>query len=579
MNTTLPLLLTDFYKQVHAEQYNPKVTKLVSYFTPRMSRLEGEDKLICFGVQAFCKEYLIDYFNEYFFDKSEEEVLTEYNRVLTYSFGRRAYKDEKVRKLHKLGYLPIEIKAVSEGIRVPMKVPMIEISNTHPDFAWVTNVIESLMSASLWHTMLSANVGYKYRKIVNRWYDKTASHFALPSKALGDFSFRGQHSLESAVKSSAAFCLSFLNTATVPAIPWLEKNYNCDCEKDNVAYGAISTEHSVMCSNYAIDGDERVFVKKLLTEIYPDKSFSMVSDSYDYWNMVTEILPSLKDEIMDHEGTLLVRGDSGDPVDILCGDIEILDIDPKGSMSWACAKTVVEGLLIDTITYDGEMAFEEKDEAVLYFRYKGKVYEATGIPSWDECYFDGWEYIEVEEYKLSPENKGTVELLWEVFGGTVNEKGYKVLDSHIKAIYGDSITPQRCEEIYKRLEEKGFSAENVVLGVGSFSFMCLEENGEFKPYTRDTFSVAIKTTYGEYEGKGFEIFKNPKTDSGKFKKSQKGLCRVYEKDGELTYEDELNPETIKGKENLLQPVFINGSMVKEYTLQEVRDKLHGGEFY
>ena len=584
MNVTLPLLLTDFYKQVHAEQYNPKVTKLVSYFTPRMSRLNGEDRLICFGLQAFCKEYLIDYFNKNFFDKLEEEVLNEYNRVLTYSFGKGAYKDEKVRALHQLGYLPLEIKAISEGSRVPMKVPMIEISNTHPDFAWVTNVIESLMSASLWHTMLSANVGYKYRKIVNRWYDKTASLSTTPSKALGDFSFRGQHSLESAVKSSAAFCLSFLNTATVPTIPWLEKNYNCDCTKEPVAYGAISTEHSVMCSNYAIDGDERIFVKKLLTEIYPDKSFSMVSDSYDYWNMVTEIIPSLKEEVMNHNGTLLVRGDSGDPVDILCGDIRVLDIDPKGTMSWACARTIAEGLLIDKVTYDGEHTMFPPCEATLYFKYRNEIYKASGTPEWDtdysapNWYFDGWEDVKFEKYELSSENKGTVELLWETFGGTVNEKGYKVLDSHIKAIYGDSITPQRCEEIYKRLEEKGFSSENVVLGVGSFSFMCLEENKTFKPYTRDTFSVAVKTTYGEYEGKGFEIFKNPKTDNGKFKKSQKGLCRVYEENGELTYEDELNPETIKGKENLLQPVFINGNMVKEYTLREVRDKLHGGNF-
>lgn len=585
MNTTLPLLLTDFYKQVHAEQYNPKVTKLVSYFTPRMSRLKGEDKLILFGLQAFCKEYLIDYFNENFFDRPEEEVLMEYNRVLAHTLGVGTYKDEKIKKLHQLGYLPLELNAVPEGTRVPVRVPMIEISNTHPDFAWVTNVIESLMSASLWHTMLSANVGYKYRQIVNYWYDKTASLSVYPSKALGDFSFRGQHSLESAIKSSAAFCLSFLNTATVPAIPWLEKNYNCDCEKENVAYGAISTEHSVMCSNYAIDGDEESFIKKLLTEIYPKQSFSMVSDSYDYWNVVEKILPKLKKEIMEHEGTLLVRGDSGDPVDILCGDIRVLDVDPKGQMSWPCLKAVMEGLLIDTITEDGEVSCIKKDKAILYFRYKGDVYKITGTPAWDEdisapaYFFDGWEYIEVEEYELTNENKGTVELLWETFGGHINKKGYKVLDSHIKAIYGDSITPQRCEEIYKRLEEKGFSAENVVLGVGSFSFMCLEEDGEFKPYTRDTFSVAVKTTYGEYEEKGFEIFKNPKTDNGKFKKSQKGLCRVYEKDGELTYEDGLNSETIKGKENLLQPVFINGYMVKEYTLQEVRDKLHGGEFY
>lgn len=283
---TIPLLLCDFYKTVHSEQYPKGMTKLVSYFTPRMSRLEGENELVCFGVQAFIKEYLIEYFNDNFFSKSLEETIKEYKRILDASLGKYSYKHVKIVKLHNLGYLPLEIKVIPEGTRVPIKVPMIEISNTHPDFAWVTNSIESLLSCSLWHTMVSANVGLKYRRIVNEWYNKTVDTDILCNKALGDFSMRGQESLESAIKSSAGFCLSFLNTATIPTIPWLEEYYNCDCTKEPVAYGSISTEHSVMCSNNAIDGDEKTFVKRLLTDIYPHQNFSMVSDSYDYWSLI-----------------------------------------------------------------------------------------------------------------------------------------------------------------------------------------------------------------------------------------------------------------------------------------------------
>ena len=118
--------------------------------------------------------------------------------------------------------------------------------------------------------------------------------------------------------------MSFLNTATVPAIPWLERYYNCDCTKEPVAFGAISTEHSVMCSNYAIDGDEVSFVRRLLTEIYPNHSFSMVSDSYDYWNLVDNILPQVKDEVLAHNGFISIRGDSGDPVQIVTETVEHL---------------------------------------------------------------------------------------------------------------------------------------------------------------------------------------------------------------------------------------------------------------
>ncbi|MEE1072977.1 MAG: nicotinate phosphoribosyltransferase [Cellulosilyticum sp.] len=502
-----PLLLLDYYKTTHAEQYPEGLTKMASYFTPRMSRIQGEDHLIMFGLQGFIKSYLIDGFNEYFFKRPKKEVLHEYSRVLDATLGKGAYGLEKIEALYDLGYLPLEIKAVPEGTLVPIKVPMLEVSNTHSDFVWLVNTIETNISCYLWHAMLSANVGYKYRQIVNRYYDLTVEEDVPRRKALGDFSMRGQESCESAIKSSAAFCLSFVNTATVPAISYLEKMYNCDCTKEEVGFGAISTEHSVMCSNYAVDGDEVSMIKRLLTEIYPKHSFSMVSDSYDYWRLVTELLPQCKKEILEHEGTLLIRGDSGDPVDIICG---------------------------------------------------------TSSTS-----------------KKTPEEKGTVECLWEIFGGTINSKGYKVLNPHIKAIYGDSITPQRAIAIYERLMEKGFACNNVVLGVGSFSMQCLQDQeGRFNPYTRDTYGIAIKATYAEKGNEKIEIYKNPKTDTGNFKKSQKGLCYVYEKDGEIQYIDGYKT-SFNGhinQPNLLQSVFVDGKLVKEYTLKEIRDRLHKGTF-
>ena len=226
-----------------------------------------------------------------------------------------------------------------------------------------------------------------------------------------------------------------MNSATVPVIPYLEAMYNCDATQEEVAFGAVSTEHFVMCSNFAVDGDEITFLRRALTELYPHTSFSCVSDSYDYWNVVKNLLPKLHDEILAHDGCLLIRGDSGDCVEIV-------------------TQTVFE--------------------------------------------------------------------LWEQFGGTINSKGYKVLDPHVKALYGDSITVQRARKIYEILEENGFAAQNVSLGVGSFSMHCIEENGELKPFTRDTFSSAIKATYCEIEGEPYHIFKDPKTDrtaGNNFKKS------------------------------------------------------------
>lgn len=492
-NKTNPMLLIDFYKAVHAEMLPKNITKSVSYFTPRMSRVKRWDKVVMFGLQGFIKTYLIDYFNEEFFDKPFEEIIYEYKRIMDASLGKDAYKIDKIESLHKLGYLPIEIVALPEGTIVPMHVPMFGITNTHKDFAWLPQSLESLISAEMWHPMLAATVGMTYRGIVNHYYDLTCEDNIPRSKALGAFDFRGEECLESAVKAGAGWCLSFLNTATVPTIPYLEKNYFCDCTKESVAYGSPSTEHSVMCSNYAVDGDEITLLRRLLTEIYPNTSFSAVLDSYDYWNIIDNILPQLKTEIMNHNGCMLMRGDSGDCVEVV-------------------TKTVFK--------------------------------------------------------------------LWEEFGGTVNSKGYKVLDPHVKAIYGDSITVQRCEKIYRILMKNGFACSNVALGVGSFSFQCIEEDGVLKPFTRDTFSSCIKATYCEIDGKATPIFKNPK--DGGFKKSQKGCCRVYTRcDGSIYYEDELTWKQATDYEkrgNMLIPVFKDGELLKEQSLKEIRDRLHGGEF-
>lgn len=508
-----PMLLIDFYKAVHAEMLPKGIVKSVSYYTPRMSRVKRWDKMVFFGLQAFIKTYLIDYFNQYFFDAPEDEVIADYQRIMDNSMGKDTYGIQKIKDLHKLGYLPIEIRALPEGSRVNMHVPTFAITNTHHGFAWLPQSLESLISAETWHPILAATVGATYRDIVHKYWTKTCDATAPHERtALGAFDFRGEECTESAVKAGGGWLLSFVNTATVPTIPWMEQMYHCDCTKQTVGKGSPSTEHAVMCSNYAIDGDEETLLRRLLTEIYPNTSFSCVLDSYDYWNVIDNILPKLKPEILAHNGCMLMRGDSGDCVDVVVRTVEHLDT---------------------------------------------------------------------------------------IFGSTMNQKGYKVLDPHVKAIYGDSITVQRCEEIYRRLEAKGYAACNVVLGVGSFSMQCIEEEETvtvtlpdgtnatgtttvLKPFTRDTFSSCIKATYCEIKDGNdnpipYPIFKDPK--EGGFKKSQKGCCIVLQNaSGDFIFSDGYTWEEANCPQNLLEPVFRDGALLKIQTLQEIRAVLHDNQF-
>lgn len=507
MMNEVALLLADGYKHVHAEQFPKGLTKLVSYVTPRMSRLKSQDYMILFGLQAFLKTYMIDYFNENFFNRPKEEVLHEYSRVMDTMLGKGNYGLDKIAALYDLGYMPLQFNSLPEGTKVPMHVACIEITNTHPDFAWVVQWCESLLSSEIWKPCIHANVGYTYRQIVDKYYDLTVDDNAPHSKAISDFGFRGMSCLQEATKASAAWLTSFSGTATIPAIPYLEKNYNCDNTKDAFATNAISTEHAVMASNFAVDGDEVTMIKRLLTEIYPNASFSMVSDTYDLFNLIDVLLPQCREEIMNHNGKLLIRPDSGDIVEVAVA---------------------------------------------------------------------------------------TVEHLYALFPGETNSKGYKTLDPHIGCVYGDGVTQGRAEKIYQILMERGYASNCIIFGAGSFSFNCIEEDGKFNPYTRDTFSVAIKATYGVVNGEEIFIFKDPKTDrdtGNGFKKSQRGLCHVHynveDESQTITFEDGLRQLDLDEyvcqndgmvSDNLLQPVFKDGKMLKEYTLAEIRDRLHGGKF-
>ncbi|WIT26983.1 hypothetical protein [Bacillus phage SPbetaL1] len=480
-------LLCDFYKVSHKEQY-PEGTELIySTWTPRTSRVEDIDRVVAFGFQGFIKKYLIDYFNENFFKRPKQDVVNEYKRVIKHTLQVDDPDASHIESLHELGYLPIKIKAVKEGTFIPIKVPMLTIENTIPEFFWITNYLETLMSNEIWQPTTSATLAYEYRKILDEYAMETVGNKLAVDFQGHDFSMRGMSSLESTKLSGAGHLLSFTGTDTIPAILYHEEFYNANIENELVGSSIPATEHSVMCAN---GQDEYVVFKKLITETYPEGFVSIVSDTWDFWNVIDTVVRKLKGDILKRDGKVVIRPDSGDPVKIICGDPEA------------------------------------KDELV---------------------------------------RKGLIEVLWDIFGGNVTDKGYKVLDPHIGAIYGDAITISRCKEICKKLAAKGFASVNVVFGIGSFTYQY---------NTRDTFGFAMKATYTVVNGEERQIFKNPKTDDGT-KKSQKGLVAVVNNGNELSLVDELDRNAYKqlSNDDILEDVFINGQLLRNQTLSEIRELL------
>ena len=498
-----PAVLTDGYKLCHKDQYPEGVQKVYETWTPRKSRIEGITHAVFFGLQGALATLYWEW-QKGFFERSLDMVMEEIRESLSGTFSVtnhemvKSYDYSHFEKLHKLGYLPIRVKALEEGTFVPIGVPMFTIENTLPEFFWLPGFLETPLSCSIWQPMTDATIADKYKRILTHYAELTGCN---QSRRVfnqgGDFSMRGMGSPEAAFRSTPGHLLSFGGSATIPARNYAMTYYNA--KPDVIAY-APSTEHSVMES---YGRDEKKAYLRLITEVYPSGTVTIVSDTYNLWNVVDNILtdPEVKEAIMRRKGKVNIRPDSGNPVKIICGD-----------------KNVTE---------------ENIDE-------KLKGFACTV-------------------------NKGLIQRLYEIFGGTKNEKGFIELDSHIGAVYGDAITPERAKAICEGLMENGFASVSVGLGIGSYTYQYM---------TRDTLGFALKATAEIADGKFKAIYKDPATDSGKFKKSQKGLVAVVFQDGEYRLIDNLTPETIKDVEsNLLEDVFVDGKFCRLENFENIRERV------
>lgn len=555
--------LSDGYKLSHGKMYADGTTMVYSNLTPRSDRIYKKNatdfydgKLVWVGAQGAIRE-IHEAFEE-FFKSPKEKVVGRFASRMEGYLGGYEPAVKAISELHDLGYLPLKIKAIKEGRRVNFGIPVMTICNTVPEFYWLTNYLETVISNLTWKVATNATIANEYRNIVEHYGDLTGTDAFTRSIQCHDFSMRGMSGPEDAARAGFGHLISFIGTDTLPAMDYAEDYYDAD---GLIAISVPASEHAVATSNIlgieqglvrglgsvpnkVRQDSEFIFLNDLITRKFPTGIVSYVADSFDFWAVLTEILPQLKDTIMAREashvapGKLVIRPDSGDPVKVVCG-MDVIDVD---SGKWA---DYTAGY--DKASIINMLSEEGVDGDVL--KMNGKYWMVSNLSQ------------EVSEAEV----KGAIQVLWEIFGGTVTDTGYKLLDSHIGLIYGDSITTKRAEEILRRLADKGFASGNVVFGVGSYTYQC---------NTRDSFGFAVKATYTEVEGKGIAIFKDPKTDSKK--KSAKGLLFVgYNTDrgGNFFLEDDVTREEEDSADNLLQPIFEDGKFFNVQTLSDIRKTL------
>lgn len=464
------LLRIDGYKLDHRRQYPPGTQRVYSNFTPRGSRVAGQERVVFLGLQYFLKKYLMDDMRA-FFDGNIDDIAESYARRVNGYLGPNTIGTDHIRALHALGYVPLEFRAFPEGSHVGLRVPMFTVENTHPDFFWMTNYWETLISCVLWGPSTSATTAGRLRKMLNAGAAQTGTHPDFVQWQGHDFSFRGMFGLEAAQLSGMGHLAFFTGTDTMPALDLIDQYYPVP-EGYLLGGSVAATEHSVMCAGG--EDDELATYSRLL-DTYPTGILSVVSDTWDLWNVLTVILPQLKEKILARDGKLVIRPDSGDPVKIICGDAHA----PAGS----------------------------------------------------------------------PEHRGVVEILFDLFGGTETETGHLLLDSHIGTIYGDSINFERAQAIIDGLAAKGFASGNVVFGVGSFTYQFV---------TRDVYNFAIKGTWCQQNGVGRDMFKTPKTDDGT-KNSARGRLAVINQGGVYTLVN--SAQEADEAISCLRPVWRDGAFV------------------
>lgn len=472
MNDNL-ILLTDSYKITHWKQYPEGTTKVYSYLESRGGKF---DNTLFYGLQYFIKRYLSG-------QVITEEKIQQAKKLLTTHLGKGLFNEDGWRHILNKhdGHLPIRIKAVPEGTVVGTGNVLVTVENTDPEVPWLTNYIETIL-LNIWYPITVATLSREVKKNLINYLQKTTSYNkeeinGIVSFMLHDFGCRSVGNPETAAIGGSSHIINFLGTDTLPAIILAQEFYNTE---NPLAFSIPASEHSTITSwtePFEVKAFENMLDKfSAGTVACVSDSFDIIRACRDHWGT------TLRDKILNRDGRLVIRPDSGDPVQTL---------------------------------------------------------------------------------------KQVFRVLWDKFGGTVNSKGFKVIDTHVRVIQGDGVNYESIIEILDMMVEEGFSVENIAFGMGGALLQKVD---------RDTQKFAIKCSSIVINGKEVDVQKNPIeiNENGErvqsFKKSKAGRMKLIRTGYNNSDEYETVTKCDDFSDDILVDVFENGKILKEWTFEEVRER-------
>lgn len=496
-----PPYATDSYKLSHASMY-PEDTKVIfSNFTPRSNKHFNvpekykDNKYVVYGVEEFIYN-LFYYWNENFFKLKESDferkILTFKEVVTTYCGPEEAsnLEDRFIDLYNNYDSIfdVLEFKYVKSGTVLDINVPCLTVRNIDDKFYWLVNYLETYISTELWKPMTTATTARFYRKFLDYICKKTGGIPELVDWQAHDFSMRGLPNFRDSLNSATSHLLYFTGTDNICADVSLRESMSGGGV--SIVGGSVpATEHSVACSYLGSVEDSS------------DDSDKLEKAELNYLNNILDMYPS---------GIVSIVSDTWDYFKLISEYAARPDIKSK-------------------------IMSRSEDQ---FGNCKTVFRPDSGDPVKIIC-------GDPEAKKGSPENLGSLQILWDTFGGTITETGHKLLDKHVGLIYGDSITPHTLVKMFETMDELGWCSSNLVVGVGSYTYSYM---------TRDTLGFAMKATYVKVGDKEFAIYKDPKTDDGT-KKSAKGLLYV-----------DLDGKLVDGITNLedYKAAIVKGSLLIDY---------------
>lgn len=457
------LLLTDSYKQSHYKQYPPNTTEIYSHFESRGGEFPAT---VFFGLQYFLKQYLSGIVVTEEKIKEAEEICKQHFFGNDNIFNRSGW--EYILKNHG-GILPLEIKAVPEGSKIPVHNILMSVRNTDPNCYWLTNFVESLL-VQTWYPTTVATISHEIRQLIWKYLNINGDVSLLPYK-LHDFGFRGVSSVESAGIGGAAHLINFRGTDTIVSMLVARDYYNA---KYPIAESIPASEHSTITS-WMRENEVKAF-ENMLTA-YPEGFVAIVSDSFNIYNACEILLGEiLRDKVLNRNGTVVIRPDSGYPPEVV---VKVLNI------------------------------------------------------------------------------------LGEKFGYRCNNKGFKVLNDHVRVIQGDGVDFEMINKILTRVQDNGWSADNIAFGMGGALLQKLN---------RDTQKFAFKCSAAVIDGQLVEVYKEPITD--KEKNSKPGKLKLVEtgSSSPIKYITVKNDVTTENLQDVLQTVFLDGMLTVDESFETIRTR-------